>query len=166
MGRRKVETKPVDRKPIHRTVANILIEKLKDRVVIQKYEAPYGSEIYLKFDYGLLGSLKITDVEDTDTSYKYKYTLVSTARTGGIIKDGVTERYYYCMETLDDIARDVIRAKNIKENLNGKEEYKRRLEEKIEQDIRGNKVSKHLNSVLDGRAYNSLDENTKELIVS
>ena len=85
------------------------IEKrlLAEGVVIQRYNARSTGSVYLKFDYGLANSVRISD-HTGKKHLSYMFNIGSDIQEPRTVKDGFT-RYYYPMSALDDAVRHILR---------------------------------------------------------
>lgn len=147
----KVKTKTtINRKPIHRTYSNIVIEQLKDYVIIQRSESISTCEVYLKFDFGLIGTLRITD-KDIPGEFKYKYNLISNLSDGYEYYDTGILRKNYSLNELDTLISDIVSSVRDRKDT---EEYNKCLSEKIVNDINMGRVSDRLQLVKEGKAFN------------
>ena len=58
-------------------IADAVIEKMRDKVIIHRYDSYSTNSIYLKFDYGVANSLRISD-HDGKKYLKYRYNILTT----------------------------------------------------------------------------------------
>lgn len=58
-------------------IASYVCEKLLDTVVIHRYDAYSTNSVYLKFDYGICNSLRISD-HDGKEHLAYRYTILTS----------------------------------------------------------------------------------------
>lgn len=58
-------------------IADAVIEKLRGKVIIHRYDSFTTNSIYLKFDYGLANSLRISD-HDGKQHLKYRFNILES----------------------------------------------------------------------------------------
>ena len=80
---------------------------LAEGVVIQRYNALSTGSIYLKFDYGLANSIRISD-HTGKKHLSYMFNVGSDIKEPRTARDGFT-RYYYPMTAIDDVVRHILR---------------------------------------------------------
>ena len=85
------------------------IEKrlLAEGVVIQRYNAYTTGSIYLKFDYGLANSIRISD-HTGKRHLSYMFNIGSDIVAPRVVKDTFT-RYYYPFSAIDDVVQHILR---------------------------------------------------------
>ena len=76
-------------------------------VIIQRYNAYTTGSIYLKFDYGLANSIRISD-HTGKKHLSYMFNIGSDIETPHTVRDKFT-RYYYPISALDEAVRHILR---------------------------------------------------------
>lgn len=76
-------------------------------VVIQRYNAYSTDSIYLKFDYGLANSIRISD-HTGKKHLSYMFNIGSDITAPRTVKDKFT-RYYYPISAVDEVVRHILR---------------------------------------------------------
>lgn len=99
-------------------IANAVIKRLRGKVVIHRYDAYSTNSIYLKFDYGVANSLRISD-HPGKQYLKYRYNILTGINSKKVKKDGRFERIFYSPDMVKAVCRDILAAKEQK-----KERYK------------------------------------------
>lgn len=94
-------------------VASAVIEKLRGKVIIHRYDAYSTNSVYLKFDYGVANSLRISD-HPGKKYLKYRYNIITTQKCKQSKRDCGYERIYYTPEMINAVCRDIIAAKEEK----------------------------------------------------
>ena len=96
-------------------LADIVIGKLKDKVTIHRYDAYSTNSIYLKFDYGVANSLRISD-HPGKKHLKYRFNLMKeqTGTPHYAIMNGEFPMYFYPPEEIDRLVSDILDAKTKK----------------------------------------------------
>lgn len=117
-------------------VADYLVEKLKDNFSILRYDAKKTASIYLKLDYGVVGSIRISDHK----GYKglsYTFNVECGREEDDIsIADGHI-RYYYCAEgsSLDRLVAEADKKKLQIKKKYGKKMYKRLMQRNFDRGL-------------------------------
>lgn len=93
-------------------LAEQVISELKDKVVIHRYDAYSTNSIYLKFDYGVANSLRISD-HPGKRHLRYRFNLM--AEQAGtphyVIMNGEFPMNFYPPEEIDRLIKDILDAK-------------------------------------------------------
>lgn len=122
-------------KPLLDDIANKIIDYTKKNgiVSILRYDSKISESIYLKFDYGMSGSLRIS-AHDSKKDLSYTFNIIK-----GLTKpwkesvsadNGIDfERYYYPYEMAGSAARDILRYKDFRIQKYTYEKYMHYLEE-------------------------------------
>lgn len=75
-------------------VANELAIKLSDFFIVHKYCAYSSDSVYIKLDYGMGGSIRVSDHKGKKR-YKYKYNIMKNIENRyEEVENGVTRKYY------------------------------------------------------------------------
>lgn len=124
--------------------AEWLIKKLKaEGFIIQRYDAIKTKSIYLKLDYGIANSIRISDHKGY-RYLSYRYNVECWRECGkrqGRDKKGYDKFYYAsCKENLKELLEDIKANKEEKLNRYGEEGYKHWMEVNIE---RGKQARAH-----------------------
>lgn len=96
-------------------IAEKVIEQLRGKVIIHRYDAYTTSSIYLKFDFGVANSLRISD-HYGKRYLKYRYNILTTQKGKAVKKDCGYERIYYSPDMVNAVCRDILAAKEAKKN--------------------------------------------------
>lgn len=108
-------------------IAEYIIQVLKQHgFTIHRYDAYSTNSIYLKLDYGVCNSIRISD-HSGKKYLKYKYNLILDGETKEI-KD-TYPRYYYNQNSLNDMIDKIISDKNQKVNKYGQVSYDKFMRE-------------------------------------
>lgn len=95
-------------------IAEAVIRKLRGKVIIHRYDAHSTNSIYLKFDYGVANSLRISD--HTGKRYlKYRYNILTDQKVKSVSSDHGFTRLYYSPEMVNAVCRDILSAKKEKQ---------------------------------------------------
>lgn len=96
-------------------VAEYVCRQLEGKMVIHRYDAYSTNSIYLKFDYGVANSLRISD-HPGKKHLAYRYN-IDFARKHYKLKYSVQgyPRYYYPVSAVDRAIKDILDAKRAKE---------------------------------------------------
>lgn len=95
-------------------IAESVIQKLKGKVIIHRYDSYSTNSIYLKFDYGVANSLRISD-HTGKRHLKYRYNILTDQKVKSITTDHGFERFYYSPEMINAVCRDILSAKKAKQ---------------------------------------------------
>lgn len=76
-------------------------------VVLQRYNAYSTASIYLKFDYGLANSIRISD-HTGKKHLSYMFNIGSDIEAPRTVKDTFT-RYYYPISAIDEVVEHILR---------------------------------------------------------
>ncbi len=95
-------------------VASAVIEKLRGKMIIHRYDAYSTNSVYLKFDYGVANSLRISD-HPGKRYLKYRYNIITTQKSKKSKRDCGYERIFYGPEMVNAVCRDILAAKEEKE---------------------------------------------------
>ena len=89
-------------------IADELVNTLKgEGFVIQRYNAYSTASIYLKLDYGLAYSVRISD-HPGKKHLKYTYNLINGYSGKRMIKEGKVWRRYYNFNQVDELVKEII----------------------------------------------------------
>ena len=97
-------------------VASAVIEKLRGKVIIHRYDAYGTNSVYLKFDYGIANSLRISD-HPGKRYLKYRYNIITTQKSKKSKRDCGYERIFYGPEMVNAVCRDILAEKEEKEKI-------------------------------------------------
>ena len=110
-------------------IADSVIEKLKNEgFVIQRYDSYTTNSVYLKLDYGVANSIRISDHKGKK-HLQYRYNLLSTVN--GIHRHKSPQglgRYYYSFDAVEVMFQDIIEARVLKMLQCGTEQYAKYME--------------------------------------
>lgn len=115
--------------------AEYLIKNLKkENIIVQFYESKTTSSIYMKLDYGVLNSLRISDHEGKG-HLSYKYNLLSTIQkpttTKSRSKYGVVTRHFYPLEHKTMLLKRILADRKEKLSRYGIGNYQRYMKENL-----------------------------------
>lgn len=113
-------------------LAETIIKQLKKKgFVLQLYEATSTNSIYLKLDYGVCNSIRISD-HPGKSHLKYRYNIgphIQTYRKRNVYQNGVRmEQYYYPEKDLDKMIKDIVNTRKMKQYRYGDEQYQKYME--------------------------------------
>jgi len=92
-------------------VADELVQRLKgEGFIVQRYDAYSTESIYLKLDYGLAYSVRISG-HTGKKHLKYTYNLIKGYRGRWLIKEDGAWRQYYSFEQLSDLVASIIKGR-------------------------------------------------------
>lgn len=98
-------------------IADAVIEKLCGKVIIHRYDAYSTNSIYLKFDYGVANSLRISD-HDGKQHLKYRYNILESMSHRSSKKECCRSgllMIFYSPAMINACCRDILAAKEEKE---------------------------------------------------
>lgn len=75
-------------------LAAYVCDKLAGKVLIHRYDAYSTNSVYLKFDYGLGNSLRLSD-HTGKAGLNYRFNIITTLKSLGIETSGEYPRFYY-----------------------------------------------------------------------
>lgn len=105
-------------------LANALVEKLKShKIIVQRYDSYGTNSIYLKLDFGVCNSIRISDHKGKK-HLSYRYNVLSICPYPVSSKDdrGFI-RYYFPLSEQDLLIKKVIFDRNSKLNMYGLRNY-------------------------------------------
>lgn len=95
-------------------LAEHVINKLYGKVIIHRYDAYSTNSIYLKFDYGVANSLRISD-HPGKQHLKYRFNLMNDqAKPKYTIINENFPMHFYPPEDIDQMIADILQAKEEK----------------------------------------------------
>lgn len=90
-------------------IADALVKKLKaNGFVVQRYDARSTESIYLKLDYGLAYSIRISGHKGK-RHLKYTYNLIKGHRGKRFVKEDKVWRQYYSFEEFNRLVENIIK---------------------------------------------------------
>ena len=107
-----------------KTIAETIIQFLKTKqpdLIIQRYDAYSTNSIYLKFDYGVAYSLRISDHKGKQ-KLKYRYNVQLDYSNATMVYDH--QRFYYPSNKLTELAEKILYERSMRIQLYGWEQYK------------------------------------------
>lgn len=112
--------------------ADLIIQRALDKgIIIHRYDAVTSKSIYIKFDYGVANSLRISD-HDGYGHLKYRFNLLDTRRGKKVIND-THPRFYYGMDAIDILLRDIMQSRNDKMKSFGDKYYTMMAKDRVKQ---------------------------------
>lgn len=107
-------------------VQNWLLDK---GFVIQRLDAITTQSIYLKLDYGLCNTIRISDHKGKkEYSYRYNLTKNLPEHTFNYFTNGKYPRAFYSFDNVKKLLEDIVIAKNKKIFIFGTKKYKELME--------------------------------------
>lgn len=95
-----------------KTADYIVKQMWEEGVAVHRYDAMTSRSIYLKFDFGVACSLRISDHKGYK-HLKYRYNLMEDAKGKRYVKD-TYPRYYYGMDAIEQLIRDILQERHEK----------------------------------------------------
>lgn len=103
-------------------IADFLCKKLLDEgFVIQRYDAYSTNSIYLKLDYGVCNSIRISD-HPGKKHLKYRYNIGPNITEYKEVKDRFP-RYYYRADKLNNLIKKILKDRDLKKKRYGELAY-------------------------------------------
>ena len=99
---------------------------LEEGFVVQRYDAYSTNSIYLKLDYGVCNSIRISDHQGKK-HLKYKYNIGSYVDRFIEVKDRTT-RIYYRSSRAENMIKRIVKDRDFKKSWYGESQYKRFME--------------------------------------
>lgn len=87
-------------------LAAYVCDKLAGKVLIHRYDAYSTNSVYLKFDYGLGNSLRLSD-HTGKAGLNYRFNIITTMKSLGIDTSGEYPRFYYPPDMVDQAIADI-----------------------------------------------------------
>lgn len=111
-------------------VAAVVVSKLKAAgFKIQRYDSYTTNSVYLKLDYGVAHSIRISD-HDGKKHLQYRYNvLTDRVMIHRGFKHGALPRFYYGPLHLERLVEDILQARRGKMSVYGESKYRRWMEE-------------------------------------
>lgn len=121
----QVQQNPAQTAPVRllttSSAANYIVKQLKNLMLIQRYEATSTNSVYLKFDYGVANSLRISDhAGKKHLEYRYNLILNQTEPAYSDCSGGYP-RWYYPASEIDQLITDIIEQK--RQRMNSYKDY-------------------------------------------
>lgn len=88
-------------------LAAYVCDKLAGKVLIHRYDAYSTNSVYLKFDYGLGNSLRLSD-HTGKAGLNYRFNIITTLKSLGIDTSGEYPRFYYPPDMVDQAIADIM----------------------------------------------------------
>lgn len=106
-------------------MADYVISKLLEAgFKIQRYDSYSTNSVYLKLDYGVCNSIRISDHKGKK-GLAYRYNLLSDREDYRHHSNSGSDRFYYGFNLADSMLTDIIEYKSLKILNYGPENYKR-----------------------------------------
>lgn len=96
-----------DAKATIQSLAAYVCSQLAGKAVIHRYDAYSTNSVYLKFDYGLGNSLRISDHKGKK-HLNYRFNIILDATKPTTDKSGKWPRSYYPPNMVDQVIRDIL----------------------------------------------------------
>jgi len=97
-------------------IADSVIENLRGKVIIHRYDSYSTNSIYLKFDYGVANSLRISD-HDGKQHLRYRYNILESMKDRASKKEicrGGLQMTFYSPDMIHACCRDILAGKTEK----------------------------------------------------
>lgn len=97
-------------------IAQEVIEKLDGKVIIHRYDSHSTNSIYLKFDYGVACSLRISD-HDGYKHLRYRFNILESMSDRSSKKDSYRHGFqmiFYSPKMVNACCKDILREKQAK----------------------------------------------------
>lgn len=94
-------------------IADAVIEKLRGKVIIHRYDSFSTNSIYLKFDYGVANSLRISD-HDGKRHLKYRFNIMESMGNKSSKETHTRQGFemvFYSPAMINACCRDILAAK-------------------------------------------------------
>ena len=94
-------------------IADAVIEKLRSKVIIHRYDSYSTNSIYLKFDYGVANSLRISD-HDGKKHLKYRFNILESMGKKNSKETHTRQGFtmvFYSPAMINACCRDILAAK-------------------------------------------------------
>lgn len=114
-------------------IAAKLVEVLKQKgFVIQRYDAYSTNSIYLKLDYGLAHSIRISD-HIGKPQYSYRYNVIIGSAGVRRMNNGQFDRYWYSEKDSDlsVLVNDIVKERDEKVEIYGRDMYERMMRDRL-----------------------------------
>lgn len=120
------------KKNIQEIATELCNKFLEEGFIIQRYDAYTTKSIYIKLDYGVNNTIRISDHIGYDhLSYKYNIRLDINTNYTEKDKNGYI-RYYISPQNIDDFVQHLIRERDVKIRRIGLEKYKELMRKKYD----------------------------------
>lgn len=111
--------------------AEYLVSQFKEKgYVVQYYESKTTNSIYLKLDYGVAGSIRLSDHIGKE-KLRYTFNVLDGVKEREVVIDRGVQRYFYSFEELDMLISDVEQNKQGKIASFGTYKYKYDMEQNL-----------------------------------
>ena len=94
-------------------IADAVIDKLRGKVVIHRYDSFSTNSIYLKFDYGVANSLRISD-HDGKRHLKYRFNIMESMGSRSSKEErhrGGFQMFFYSPAMINAVCKDILASK-------------------------------------------------------
>lgn len=110
-----------------KSTAKILVSRFKaEGIVVQRYDAYSTNSIYLKLDYGVANSIRISD-HPGKKYLSYRYNIIKGLKkvySSKDFKDGKTfDRFYYPLDEIERLIHDTLDERRYRMNRYGLSNY-------------------------------------------
>jgi hypothetical protein len=131
MGTRKYEISEADKQRIIKTAAYVVDLMKGQGVIVQRYDALSTLSIYLKFDYGIANTLRISDHRGKD-KLSYKYNIRTDVNEFYQVGEGATEMNFYPFDQVDACLKKILLARYGKIAQYGWRSYERLMNKTVD----------------------------------
>jgi hypothetical protein len=124
--------KTQQRQQLFNIAAHLQNKLLESGFIIHRYNAISTNSIYLKLDYGVANSIRISDHRGKEKLH-YKYSIIAGLKSSYIDNHGEYMRFYYSPSDIQIMLDEITRAKAFKISRFGETSYKEKMLEFREQ---------------------------------
>ncbi len=124
-----------DMKEIQKAADQLICALKKENFVIHRYESFSTNSIYLKLDYGVGNSIRISDHKGKKY-LKYRFNLeVGRKQINKHMEANGLHRFYYPINQINQLVKDIVKERNKKIKKYGHRNYKTYMERNREDNL-------------------------------
>lgn len=114
--------------PTIKQLAKQVVKAAKEHgFVVQRYDAYSTQSVYLKLDYGVSKSIRISN-HAGKKHLAYRYNLLTDIEESYYTQHGTHQRNFYCHEDVQILINDIVRHREAQIKQYGRESYDRLME--------------------------------------
>lgn len=102
--------------------------------IVQRYDSYTTNSIYMKLDYGVMNSIRISDHKGKK-HLKYRYNLLENRKQVNRHTNDISPRNFYGFQHVEDMLLDIYRDKLDRLNRYGAENYARYMQKNVIKNI-------------------------------
>lgn len=107
---------------------------LSNGFIVQRYDAVTTNSIYIKLDFGLSNSIRISDHKGKDgLSYRYNLLAQAPQKSRILHTNGTFPRYFYSFDMVDAMFADILKSRYEKQLRFGENKYTELMNESRQQ---------------------------------